>query len=479
MAETAGVDWYQGSVEEAMKEAKEKNRPMFLYWGAVWCPPCNQIKKTIFSQKAFHAEAKNFISLYLDGDKPNAQKWGEYFKARGYPTMMILDSSGKEITRMPGGLNVSEYVELMTKARQNQKSISELYAKVKANKATLSDYQRLAGYSWGQDTANKETILSEKNSAETFKTIYTNAPNNEKAIKAQFFMRYHNTKLGADKKYVASKKEAEEFFDYLNDSSVVAANTGLFMYYVDNYIKLFQKNTVKKKFDQAYLKAMRNIRQNTSFDLNTRYTSLYPEIKLRSVDKKIPADLEKEVKTWTAKLDRESTDAFSRQSNITTAMWILGVAKLHQQAKELGLKELEKSISPYYIMRYLSSIESKLGNQKKSLEWSKKAWQSSKGGATRFEWGTSYIMSLVKHTPENKKEIKNTTVSVFNELLQNGDAFEGRNKKRLGRLKKTFDEWKKDHNKAFFSLNADLTNNCRKAGSSDLKKRCLGWVKRL
>lgn len=480
LAAVSGVNWFKGSVEEAMKEAKNKNKPMFLYWGAVWCPPCNQIKKTIFTKPLFHKETKNYVSVYLDGDNPNAQKWGEHFGTVGYPTMMILNSSGEEISRMPFGLNVKEYVALMQKTRENQLTIPEIFELVKQDKAALSHYERLAGYSWGQDVTMKKTLLSNKNKANTFFTIYKNAVNNPSYIKAQFFLRYHLAKLEADEKYSANEDDTKMFVRILNDDNAIMANVGTLTYYPGEYKKLFSKRLGLKKFKMLYLAAMNKIMNNESLDNNDRFTAVYPEIYLNTKNKKTPKAIQAKVKKWAEKVDKESLDKFSRQSNITTAIWIMKTANLIEEAKSIALKELDKSISPFYIMRYLASIELDLGNKEEAMKWSKKAWQTSKGNATRFEWGTSYLLNLIKHTPKSEKEITNTTEVVFNELMSgSADAFEGRNKKRLGRLKKSFKEWKKEHKDAFFALSANLNNKCRTSVNKDIQKRCVKWVRKL
>ena len=34
----AGIDWYAGDVDAAFAAAKAADKPLFLYWGAEWCP---------------------------------------------------------------------------------------------------------------------------------------------------------------------------------------------------------------------------------------------------------------------------------------------------------------------------------------------------------------------------------------------------------------------------------------------------------
>jgi protein disulfide-isomerase len=83
VAGPAAIAWYGGSVESAFATARTQNKPVFLYWGAKWCPPCHELKATVFSRPDFIEKLTLFIPVYLDGDDPGAQKWGDKFGVSG------------------------------------------------------------------------------------------------------------------------------------------------------------------------------------------------------------------------------------------------------------------------------------------------------------------------------------------------------------------------------------------------------------
>ena len=67
-----GIEWFAGDVDAAFAAAKVAGKPLFLFWGAEWCPPCAQIKSTIFNTREFQERSRLFVPVYLDGDTPSA-----------------------------------------------------------------------------------------------------------------------------------------------------------------------------------------------------------------------------------------------------------------------------------------------------------------------------------------------------------------------------------------------------------------------
>src|SRR5258706_6605756 len=45
-----GIAWRKDDVDAAFVAAKTDHKPLFLYLGAVWGPPCNQVKATLFNR---------------------------------------------------------------------------------------------------------------------------------------------------------------------------------------------------------------------------------------------------------------------------------------------------------------------------------------------------------------------------------------------------------------------------------------------
>ncbi len=61
----SGIAWKQAAsdseIDDAFAAARAANKPVFVYWGAKWCPPCNQVKATLFNRQDFIERSRGFV----------------------------------------------------------------------------------------------------------------------------------------------------------------------------------------------------------------------------------------------------------------------------------------------------------------------------------------------------------------------------------------------------------------------------------
>ena len=170
----AGIDWYAGDVDAAFAAAKAADKPLFLYWGAEWCPPCAQVKSTIFNRREFQDRSRLFVPVYLDGDTPSAQKQGERFGVVGYPTMILFRADGTEITRLPGGVDVERYAKILDVALADARPVGEVLAAATSGGAVSNgDWQLLAYYDWDTDFGR---ALPDADRVKTLRTLAERCP---------------------------------------------------------------------------------------------------------------------------------------------------------------------------------------------------------------------------------------------------------------------------------------------------------------
>ena len=181
-----GIEWYVGSVESAFELARSQGTPVLLYWGADWCPPCNRLKSTVFNRPEFIERSRLFVPVNLDGDDPGAQKLGDRFEVRGYPTTIVFTPEGEEITRI-GGLSLNRYLEATDIALAATRPVAAAYDAAARGRATAADYRLLAYYSWAQD---RERLVPEERLPDALRNLQSRIPGELAVERALLFIHY-------------------------------------------------------------------------------------------------------------------------------------------------------------------------------------------------------------------------------------------------------------------------------------------------
>ena len=103
----AELEGWSTDLDKALEQAKKEKKSVLVeFTGSDWCPPCIAMRKNVFSKKDFiTAASKNYILVEIDspnGDKQLKKKNApilEKYEINALPTVVLLDSEGKEFTR--------------------------------------------------------------------------------------------------------------------------------------------------------------------------------------------------------------------------------------------------------------------------------------------------------------------------------------------------------------------------------------------
>ena len=472
----ATITWFDGSVDAAFTVANEENKPIFLYWGAVWCPPCQEIKHTVFKSRRFIAQTTSFVPVYLDGDTNEAQALGEKFGVKGYPTMIVFDSSGTELTRIPGGIDITRYNDVLELSLNDIKPTSTLVEWVTSEPDRLSrnDFKQLAYYSWGQD----HTALPENYSPELFLTMSELAT--EEVPAARLYMQYlyelakKHDAASDDKADVVPTEGAYQKINHILDSDTLvlacwdslAYNAADFLPYI---VAAGEQEELKAKW-QARLQLLST---HASLSVAEQLAGIYPRLEfyfLDDKDRELDADLKAKVIEMTTAADHATQNSFARQSVVNQINHVLQTASLIEEAKALLTKELGRSKAPYYFMSSLAAIAEKQTDTEAAIEWKRKAYEASVGAATRFQWGSNYVRTMIRLKPEAHELIVATSISLLEEMQSTSEVFAGRNFRILRTLNKQLVDWQNERQHTLLAdFDAAIFQRCEQQASGSLE----------
>jgi len=119
--ETAGVQWSKYDVN-AISAASAQKRPVVIDFYADWCLPCKELDAKTFSDPAVIAEMNRFVRIKADLTLTNDEKTQaltKQYAILGVPTIVFIDSSGREVTsaRLTGYEPPAPFLERLKKVR--------------------------------------------------------------------------------------------------------------------------------------------------------------------------------------------------------------------------------------------------------------------------------------------------------------------------------------------------------------------------
>ena len=450
-ADAPGIAWFKGDVDAAFKSAKASNKPVLLYWGAQWCPPCKQLKSAVFSRPDFIEKSKLFVAVYLDGDLPDAQKWGDVFRVTGYPTVVVLKPDRTEITRIAGNMDLSLYARVLDDALGDVNPVKDVLALVnKGAPLKAADCRRLAYHAFDLDD---EGLFDSKTLLNAFENAARLCPTDLAKEHARFYILAAAEAAGQQAEAIEKGGKPDKQLTVL----IVRVHELL----ADKPLAMANADALRGLPKSFYLAARRALPQIAP-DLRTRVmavadaTTANPQfapadqlaaqlMKIRvaqaySPDGKVPTDVRTVALQTATKMLNVKQEPYVRAGVVNSAINIYIALDDWVRARDLLALEASTSNTPHYYIGDLADAEEHLGNNARALELLAEAYQKARGPASRFQWGYQYLDGLLRLAPNDTAKIEKVGLEVIREL-DGPNRIHRRTLSRLDRLDKGLREW--------------------------------------
>ena len=101
------------SYADAIKEAKNSKRLVFLYFHANWCGNCKEMERTTLSSPEVKAALKDYIVIMIDSDRETEVV--KKYRVGVLPTYLVVNGDEKVMNKGYGKKNVKSFVRWLQK----------------------------------------------------------------------------------------------------------------------------------------------------------------------------------------------------------------------------------------------------------------------------------------------------------------------------------------------------------------------------
>ena len=98
-------------VDEALARARTTDALTLVEFYAAWCGPCKVLESKVLGDPRVLEALEHFEFVKVDTDQ--YVEPSDYFRVVGLPTLVVLDSAGKEIFRREGMIEAKELAQTL------------------------------------------------------------------------------------------------------------------------------------------------------------------------------------------------------------------------------------------------------------------------------------------------------------------------------------------------------------------------------
>lgn len=234
-AQQKGVNFKEISFKEALKQAKENDKMLFVDCYTSWCVPCKVMEKEEFiKREAVEYFESNFICVKYDMEKGEGITLAKKFNTTSYPTYLIVDADGKEVHRVVGADKIKNLIKKVDRGLNKNTALAnldKLYKKGKLKGKYYRNYQIALSNAGRAEEGDK--LLNE---------LWLKLSDKEKS-KPEYWWIYENSKITTfDSKYFQFLEQHIKDFKKYDEKWIADYLYKKYLPTIDSYIYGYAKD---------------------------------------------------------------------------------------------------------------------------------------------------------------------------------------------------------------------------------------------
>jgi len=108
-----GIEFFDGTWEEAVALSEKEGKPIFLDAYASWCGPCKMLKSRVFTNEEVGSYYNdNFINMKMDMEKGEGKALARKYRVTAYPSLFFINADGSLRKKAVGYHNPDQIIQL-------------------------------------------------------------------------------------------------------------------------------------------------------------------------------------------------------------------------------------------------------------------------------------------------------------------------------------------------------------------------------
>ena len=131
-----GIDFFEGSWQEALDKAEREDKLLFVDAYAEWCGPCKMMSARVFPAEEVGSYFNtHFVSVKYDMEKDASADFRKYHSASAYPTLLFIDAGNELVHRVVGARQATQLLSDAATALSRTDNMEKLREAYEAGEA--------------------------------------------------------------------------------------------------------------------------------------------------------------------------------------------------------------------------------------------------------------------------------------------------------------------------------------------------------